>query len=244
MIKKILISNIILLSFLYTHSSQAERISFSNEQAYHSTMTDLNKTIKLNEAYINPKTTLKDFNDFEYSKNDFIYDKKFFTTVLSKDYYPFGGSKKNKYPNEMSVVTLHSYMKIYIKYKDLKSFESFNNSNSNKFDFDKENTFYSLKYYSVTGGANTDLIEKSLNYLLNHEGLKPFYLNLDKHKVIFSDELFKKAYTENTYNSWMNYYEADKDFINFIEQIKQDEIPLNQQKQFFKILRFYKQNLI
>lgn len=42
----------------------------------------------------------------------------------------------------------------------------------------------------------------------------------------------------------MNYYEADKDFMHFIEQIKQDEIPLNQQKQFFKILRFYKQNLI
>lgn len=237
--KKIfLILNIILSGMLYSQASNAEQLNFSNEHDYNTAKSEFIKTFNIFENKNEPKILYKEYLNFQYSEDDYLTDKNFFMEATAKKYSIQDSSSNKTFATyALETISLNEYLSQYIKYKDINEFKE-NQDPTKKRKFTYMNEYYAMKY-----GALSPEISNNINYILNKEGFNSFYLDKQKTDKVFLADDWYKAIKENDINAYNKYKESDKEFLKLVQSIQNGTISDVEQRKFFKILRFYKDNV-
>lgn len=243
MLKKILCTNLLILTALYSQFSFSERINLSDKKDFEQTVAEFNKSMKLYENKDQFDILLERLNSYNYTDNNFAEDKLFFLDVLTKK-YPLNtvlGKGNNTYAYELSKVNLADYMQIYITYEDRTIFNKFNVAGKNKPKLDNTSAYYAYKYI-YTANITPELISGNINYLLNQKGFPALFRSNEKIDNYYLEMIKKErlAIKENNFDMWIKSRESDTEFMELIKGIKENKISIDKQKDFFKILSFYK----
>lgn len=243
MLKKVVCTNLLILAALYSQFSFSERINLSDKQDFEQTVGEFNKSMKLYENKDKFDILLGSLNAYNYTDNNFAEDKLFFLDVLTKK-YPLNtvlGKGNNTYAYELSKVNLADYMQIYITYEDRTIFNKLNVAGKNKPKLDNTSAYYAYKYI-YTANITPELISGNINYLLNQKGFPALFRSNEKIDKDYLEMIKKErqAIKENNFDMWMKSRESDIEFMELIKGIKENKISIDKQKDFFKILSFYK----